>query len=273
MKQLISSILFGLLCMAALGQEEGEQRDWSNQAELSAVWTGGNSESSTFGFRNEFQQAFAQSQFILEAKGMRAESTTTARVALQTVDGIEVIETETTETTAENYLVNAKYRQDMKERFFWLASGAWLKNEFSGIQNRYTATLGLGNTWAERERFVFRSEYGFQLTSEEPVSGETDDYLAGLVQYELKYKFGNAVFDQSLEAVANLDDANDFRVDFSNHLTVAINGSLSLKASLQLLYDHQPTIQLIPVQNGESSVPFELEEWDTFFTTSLAIDF
>jgi hypothetical protein len=72
----------------------------------------------------------------------------------------------------------------------------------------------------------------------------------------------------------NLDETSDWRADMANGLAVAMSDNLALKVGLQLLYDNEPAIELIPnTPAPPAEVPFELDEMDTILTTSLVVDF
>ena len=76
----------------------------------------------------------------------------------------------------------------------------------------------------------------------------------------------------------NFDDTSDYRADWSNGLAVAMTERLQLKATLQLLYDHQPGFVLVPVDrpagsNLPSTVLAQLDELDSIFSVALVVNF
>ena len=64
-----------------------------------------------------------------------------------------------------------------------------------------------------------------------------------------------------------------------NSIAVTMTGRLALKASLQVLFDNQPAFDLVEVRGPAPasmplgvSVPIELDDIDTIFTTALVIN-
>ncbi len=268
-----------LLCgtAPALAQEEAAG-GWKDTAEFSYVMTTGNSETSTLGFKNILSRAWERSGFTLKAGGIRAESTTTSRSA---VNGA-VSETETTSKTAENYYLNGKYDRKITERFFWYAGLGWDRNRFAGIENRYIAEAGVGNIWINEDRIKFRTEYAATFTDQEdvfPVAGADDNWLGARFAWDYLHKFGaNTVYQNLLVLDANLDDTDDWRGDMINSVAVAMSERLALKVSLQWLYDNEPSFVSVdnfdaPGGNLIGTVPFQLDELDTVFTASLVVNF
>ena len=257
--------------------EETPEKAWSNKSELSAVWTGGNAESSSLGFKNDYQRTIGKGEINFKVGGIRAESTRFTRTATGTPDNFIVTETEETEKTAENYYLRFKYDRKINERFFWFTGLDWERNEFAGIDNRSSISAGVGNVWVETKRRKLKTDYGFQYTKEDNVIEfeNTDDTFGAIVlTYVFFQKIGkNAAFDQTFNGVANLEETRDFRVDLNSGLTATLTERLAIKVGLQLLYDNQPSFDAITLEDGGTTVPFELDELDTVFTTSLVINF
>ena len=268
------------LCICFIGYAadgEPEKKPWTNQAELSAVWTGGNAESKSFGFKNDFLYKQEHGSFSVKFGGLRAENTATRFRAIGLPDNFMVEKTSQTEITAENYYFNAKLVRDIRERLKWFAGAAWERNEFSGLRNRYTVSGGLEHVWIENDRGSFKTDYGVQYTDEEPrieVAGIDTSYIAARASYEWIKKIGkNASFNQALDAFLNSEDTDDFRIECNNGLSSSLTEKLALKIGLRVLYDNQPSFQPVALEGGGEIVPVELDEFDTVFTASLVINF
>ena len=76
----------------------------------------------------------------------------------------------------------------------------------------------------------------------------------------------------------NLNDTDDLRGDFTNALSVAINDHLALRTSLQLLWDNQPSLAGVPLEQplgtptGET-VLVPLDKLDTVISVALVANF
>jgi putative salt-induced outer membrane protein YdiY len=271
------SITFALLLGPSLLLAEGEATGWTDTAEFSFVATDGNTESSSFGFKNIAKREWDRFNVEIRAGGIRVESTTFTR---QAVDGV-VTEDKNSETIAENYFLNGRYNREISERFFWYAGAGWDRNEPAGIKNRYLGEGGVGNVWRDTDEMKFKTTYGLTYTDQEDVVDDPtkdDTYLGARFAWDYLNKLsGSAEYTNVLVVDENLDETSDWRADMSNGLAVAMSERLALKVGLRLLYDNEPALDLVPnvdgVGNPLAPVPFELEELDTILTVSLVVDF
>jgi hypothetical protein len=264
--------------------EETPKRDgWTDVAEFSVVATGGNAETSTLGFKNTLGRAWDGSSFELKAGGVRAQVTAITRFAVGTDPSrFTVVETTTTDRTAENYHLNGRFDRKLTDASFWFVGGGWDRNRFAGIQNRYAAVAGVGNVWVQRDAVRFRTDYAITVTRQEDVieAPDVDDTFAGL-RFSWKYvrKFGAAAtYGNDLVIDENLSATSDYRADMVNWVAVSLNRRLALKVSLQWLYDHRPAFQTIDLFDPMDPVTpigtvlVALDELDTVFTASLVIN-
>lgn len=283
---------FGLAALVALsggistapGQEEEKKTGWSDSAELSVVATAGNSESTTLGFKNTLIRDWERAQFTFKAAGIRAESASGDRIAMQTTPAPTpfVVIDPPKELSAENYIVDAKYGRNITDRLTWQSSIGWERNRFAGIENRYVASAGLGNVWHDREDLKFRTEYSVTYTDQEDVTPTpgVDDSFAGirlLVDY-LNQLGENSTYTTTLVIDENVDETDDWRADWVHGFGVSLNRRVALKVSLTLLYDNLPSLEQIALYdnlgvNTGTTVTNQLDELDTIFSTSLVVSF
>ena len=286
------SVLSGMIALAALAttgidrvwaQEEGEEIGWANTAELTAVFTGGNAEASTMGFRNELVRSWNNATFSADVGALRAESTLVARTATGSSPvGAQVTSVSITSLTAESYYARGRYERQLNPRTFWYAGTGWDRNTFTGIANRYSWAGGIGNTWLDDDRSAFRTAYGVSYTLQDDVSPApgSDDTFAGL---SLSYDYRRALtatteFTSVLAADQNLNESSDFRTDLTNALAVSMTSQLALKLSWQLLYDKQPALVGLPLADADGFatgdiVFVELDKVDNFVTLALVASF
>lgn len=267
------------LALVALPVAAEEDLGWSDTAEFSYVLTDGNSESQTLGFKNVLKRAWENARFTLKAGGIRAETTTTTRTAVGTPGAFVIDERSVTETAAENYYLNGRYRADITDRFFWYAGAGWDRNRPAGIENRYIAEGGVGNTWVANDDVTFSTEYGATFTDQEDVVGPGDSFVGARLSWDYENKLtDNTKYTNVLVLDANLDESDDWRGDMVNSVAVAMNSRLALKLSLQWLYDNQPSFAEVALENPigtptGQTVLFELDDLDTVFTASLVVNF
>ncbi len=271
------TMLFSVVCFA----EEGQDRNWTDQAELSYVMTGGNVETNTLGFKNLFDYKWEKATLTFKVGGIRAENTNKYYFAVGDSNNFSVISEEETVKTAEMYYANIKYQRNISEKFFWFTGLGWERNRFSGIDNRYNLFAGVGNIWFDSEESKFKTEYGLQYTKEEPVFEPLNyDDSYGSLRFAYTYfrkVFQNSQFDQNLEVVMNMEETSDYRAVLQNSFTTNFSKRLALKVGLDFFYDNEPAFINIPLFDSNNvetgTVLYELDELDTVFTTSLVITF
>jgi putative salt-induced outer membrane protein YdiY len=262
---------------AGTARAEEEDRAWSDVAEFSWVQTAGNSETSTFGFKNTLARSWEKSSFTFKAGGIRAEATTKTYTA-SGVDPVVFEITEATTTSAENYYLNGRYDRKITDRFFWYSGAGWDRNIPAGISNRYMAIAGVGNIWFDGDDMKFRTDYALTYTDQEDEAeqaGVDYSFLGARFSWEYLNKFSeNTTYENLLVLDFNLEETSDYRADMINSVAVAMNSHLALKVSLQWLYDNRPSfINVVRLDPPPDTAAFELDSLDTQFIASLVVNF
>lgn len=274
-------LLLALLAAAAGAQEEEEREPgWYDAAELTVVQTAGNTEASTLGLRNVLERVWEDAELTFTARALRSEQTTFTRFARLTDDGLDLVEIDDSELSAENYLARLRYRHELDTALFWFAGTSWERNQFAGFDSRTSVVGGLGHVWWEREESHLRTNYGATWTREESTLGGGSESFAGVeLGWDYRRDFGtNSSYTSVLRIDENLDDTDDLRADFVNAVSVKMTERLALQLSLQLLFDNQPASTQIPVVGADGAptgerVPFQLDELDSVLNVALVIDF
>ena len=259
-----------MVALAAIGQQyvyaqdkgAGTGKDerklgWSNTADLSLVVTEGNSASTTLGFSDQLNHVWQDARFEFEVTAVRSY-TSDDRFFL--VDpGIEfpvggapqnpasfLVKPEPT-LDVSNYLVRGEYERDLSPRVFWNTGGSWYRNDDAGILNRYIAFAGLGNKWVDNQRRRFATSYGVSYTDreEEKPDPEKDRRFAGArVGWDYTERFNaGTTFDSDLATNVNLADPSDYSIGTLNALSVSITNHVSIKVSLQWLFENEPALE------------------------------
>ena len=142
---------------------------WTYSAKLTAVWVGGNSESSTFGLGSTLRRQGDHNDLKFEVGGIRTESSLKDRTAVGTATSFQVTENETKRKTAESYFARARYDRKLASGFVLFGGADWLRNTFSGIDSRTLVAVGAGRQWADRDDFKFKTDLGLTYTFQEDV--------------------------------------------------------------------------------------------------------
>ena len=264
----------------ASAQDEDDELGWSDAAELTAVLTGGNAESTTLGFRNELSRVWEDANLAFTVGALRTEASTITRSAVGTSSStFQVNKTAVSALTAANYFARAQYDRELSSRTFWYTGGGWERNTFTGIDHRHTGGGGIGNIWVDNDRTAFRTAYGVAVTRQNNVVGGDETFGGLRLSYDYRQQLTpNTEFTSVLVADENLSDRGDFRTDFTNALAVNMSDMLALKVSWPLLYDREPSLAEVPFL-GASGAPTvetvlaELDTVDSFLTFALVANF
>ena len=237
--------------------KEPPKLGWSNSTDLSLVVTAGNSAALTWGFTNQLRHVWKDARFESEVNVVR--SNTSDDHFFLVGPGIEfpvggapvnpptsLVKPDPTLDVA-NYLISGKYERNITPRFFWNTGASWDRNDDAGILNRYIVHAGVGNTWADTARRRFATTYGVSYTDreEEKPDPEADRRFAGArlgSDYMERFNAGTT-FDNKFAANVNLSDPTDYSINTTSALTVSVVSHVSLKVSLQWLYENEPALE------------------------------
>jgi hypothetical protein len=237
--------------------KEPPKLGWSNSTDLSLVVTAGNSAAQTWGFTDELRHVWKDARFKFEANVVRSD--TSDDRFFQVAPGLEfpvggapvnpstsLVKPEPTLDVA-TYLLRGSYERNITPRFFWNTGASWDRNDDAGILNRYIMHAGVGNTWVDIERRRFATSYGISYTDreEEEPDPEKDRRFAGArLGWDYMEKFNaGTTFDHKFATNVNLSDSSDYSIDTTSALTVSMVSHVSLKVSLQWLYENEPALE------------------------------
>jgi len=278
----LASIAFLGGAQPVRAQDDTEKKlGWFLTANIAAVWTGGNSQSSTYGLAGTLDRVWTGSRLRFELGGTQTESSLKTRAAVGTSPtNFSLLESTQTETTAELFYARARYDHNITKRFYAVGGVDWLRNIFAGIDSRTLVGLGAGNTWADNDATKFSTNYGFTYTFQSEVVNNpfTKNEFPGIrLGYDLWWKITSTTeFVSDIAIDWNLDNRDDVRIDFLNSLPVSISEKMLLKPSLQLLWRNDPALTEVPLETAGGvptgdTVLVPLEKLDTLFTLAFVI--
>lgn len=213
-----------------------------DQAELSFVDTGGNSDVTTLSLKNELGYAFTD----------RVTASWKALALLGESGGT---------TNAERYATELRLDYRIARRFYVFTGGGWLKDRFSGFDARYTAVTGGGFRFLTGPRHFLDGELGAAYADERYTTGARQDFLSG--RAFARYVFAltdKSRFSQTVEYLHDFEDADNYGVNTETALTAALNSYMSLKVSYTVRYDNLP-------------VPATIERTDTALSVTLVFNY
>jgi putative salt-induced outer membrane protein len=239
---LFSAVIF-LAAVSAAGAQELSKTDtgWSDQAEFSYVETSGNTDTTSFAGRNLLTYRHAPGTAgSWKIGGLHSE--------------------EGGRTTAERFETEFRFDWRYTKRIYGYVLAGWSKDRFAGIDHRYYAGSGAGYRLLDGPRHFLAAEAGFNLTREDYINGEGNDFLTGraFTKYEYAITEKNR-FSQSLEFLYDFSDPSHFRVNSETALVASLTDIFSLKAGYAVRYDNEP-------------IPAGLEKTDTILSMTLVVN-
>ena len=274
-----------LLCAPSPVRAQAKPVGWTTTANLSGVFTDGNSAGSSFGFKARTERNWLRTQYFLEGGGIRQSATDITRYAVGTPGSFTVTDTETTSTKAENYFAETGFMRRVTESFFWELGGGFKRDLFSGVEELWSGRAGVGYFWTDRSaqdlKLGVAATYNHQ--KEKVDDPATKDQFAG-ARFTADYsaKFGTSKqsqFQSKLALDENLQVTDDFRSSWDNTLTVSMTRKLALQLGGKWNYRNLPALQEIPLYlvaptpgastNLKAYAPYKKS--DVWFTVSLVL--
>jgi putative salt-induced outer membrane protein len=229
-----------LLCIAVSGYSQVKR--FGDEAELSYVDTGGNTDIVNFAAKNAMKYKFAWNlEGFWKIGALYGKS-----------DG---------DKNAENYYTEFRLDYLFSERFYSALIAGWLRDRFAGIDERYYMGPALGYYFLAGPVHMLSGEVGLNYVSDDYIDDTENDYFNGRAYAVYEYLIAEKnKFTQSMEFLYNLEQSKDYNINsqtaFINHL----QDYLSLKISYVINFDNEP-------------VPSSLKETDTILSVSIILTY
>jgi hypothetical protein len=241
----------------AQGAASEEALGWSNSTDLSVVVAQGNADTSSFGLDDTLRRHWKQANFQLKVDVFQTNEADDPFLLIEpglTWDpgedpppGSTTVVEPPLETEAARVFVEGKYDREIRKRLYWSAGGSWDRNEDAGILNRYIAFGGLGRIWWDREDLAFKTVWALSYTDreEDEIDPEKDLRFGGMrFSWDYMNKWGKlVVYENGFTANMSLKDAGDYSLGMTNSISVIVARHLSLKVSLQGLFENEPALE------------------------------
>jgi len=239
------------------GGKDAPKLGWSNSTDLSLVVTGGNSDSTTLGFSNQLRHARMEDRFEFDVSVVRANESDDRFFLVEprlefavggapTAPATTLIKPEPSLDVA-NYLIRTAYERHISPKVFWNTGASWYRNDDAGILNRYVVFAGLGNEWVDSSRRRFATSYGISYTDreeEEPDPEKERRFAGARAGWDYTEHINAATtFDSQFWWNLGFADPTDYSFNTLNALTVSVDSRVSLKVSVQWLYENEPALE------------------------------
>lgn len=221
---------------------DAEEKRWSEQAELSFVDTGGNTDITTLAAKNLLKYKFSE----------KWQGEWTVGALYGETDG---------QKNAESYFSDLRLDYLFTNRLYSFAAAGWSQDEFAGIDSRYYVGPGVGYKFIAGPKHFLLGEVGANHVYEEYTDDTDEAYIEGRAYARYEYAFTQKnKFSQSVEYLYDFEDGDNYDVNSETALISALSDYLSLKTSYVVKYDNQP-------------VPSTLKETDTILSVALVVNF
>ncbi len=211
-----------LLCICCVDGFAGEKK-WKNEAELSYVQTGGNTDVTTLSFKNLLNYQFNErlkSAWKMGAIYGRSEG----------------------ERTAESYMTELRTDYKLKEKRYLYGMAGFLTDEFAGFDSRYYGGLGAGYHSLDGPNHFLSSELGLNYSLEEYIDDTDQRFTEGRAFVSYEYAIGDhSRFSQGLEYLYDFTESENYRINSDTAMKVQINTIVSLKVGYEVHFDNAPT--------------------------------
>ena len=232
--QLTACLLFGALAAAGSRAQDAPPQElcpcpppapppplWTGSLGLSYLANSGNTDNESLGFTAGV--ARLPTPWGLEASLAASQAET---------DGVK---------TAERYFAGVRGKRAIGERFELFGGLSYESDEFAGFDSR--AIVEAGGIWKALLGPVHELAFdaGVTWTTEDPVIGESNDYLGAVLGAAYVWKISaGATFRERLAYYPNFDTSDDWRVRSETTLEAAIASSWALRVAYLFTRDNLP---------------------------------
>ena len=262
MQVVLRVLVLSVLCLVSFHEPVSAQADeaavprWSNATELSLVATAGNTATWTFGFANTLQRTWDSARLRTRFDGVRTESASDRFLLVEPGLRFPVGDTPTDpavtkvtpaiEPDVEQFYAEARLDKEITEQLFWNVGASWDRNSDAGILNRAIVFAGVGNVWASDDDVAFSTSYGVSYTNREESAPDPlkEGEFAGLrTSTTYKQRFGAVTTDNDTTVNMSFVRTSDYSVNTTSGVGVSMGRYLSLRVSLQLLFENEPGLE------------------------------
>lgn len=145
------------------------------------------------------------------------------------------------DTTASDWKARGRGDYMVNDQMSIYGLMGWQRNRFAGIERRFDEGVGVAYKVIDAKPSHLTAEAGLGLNQQKSTADVTDNFLsarlAGLYRHDIGDK---AYFSQMVEALPNLSDGDDLRINSESALIAPLSDWVSLSIGLVVKYDGLP---------------------------------
>lgn len=195
---------------------------WSGALTFGALWTAGNTETTTINGNFNAQRRGEKDRWTFDLYG---------NYGTTDPGGIE---------TTNNSGGGAKYDYFQTEKLYWYGNTQAKVDHVADLNLRYIAGAGAGYQWFETEKAKWGTELGLSYVDEdfEDDSADADFASVRVASNYARNLSTTTTFEQVAEAFPSLDDSDDFVAKVDNRLKLNITGKWIAQIQYVLDFDN-----------------------------------
>jgi len=212
-----------LSCFAFGVARAEEKKEWEHSAELSLLLTSGNTEISTFGVGGA--SAYKPDPWAVKAKANYLRSSDS---------GLK---------KAESFEAELRGERKLSEPLSIFVLANYLKNQFSGFNDRFGAETGANYLLLKQEAHELSTELGVGVIKENRTDNTIQNFVTGRIGARYAWRFSeNGEFSTQTSFIENFQTTRDWRIRNVNSVTAILTSVLSLKASFAVEHLNTPVM-------------------------------
>src|SRR5512140_2733367 len=259
---------------------------WTTTANLSGVFTGGNTQALSLGLKARTERNWLRTLFFAEGGAIRQDAEDKNVFAVGTLSSYTVTDESVRNKKAENYFAETGFERRVTERFFWTLNGGYKRDLFSGVEQLYSGRGGIGYFWSDRSaqelKLGLDATYNHQK-ERVPNPEAKENWAGGRLSADYAVKFGTSkqsAFTSKLALDQNLQVSKDFRALWDNALTVSVNRRLALQLGGKADFRNMPALQEVrlfatppaPGASSNAKVTTPYKKTDVWVTVSFVLN-
>lgn len=235
---LAAGILMGIALAApaptrAQDAKPEEKKGWETSANAGVTLARGNSKSfmATAGINST--RKWSKDEALLGASGGYGEST-----AVERADAAP----DATTKNADYLKGFSQWNHLFTERFYGGVRLDAIHDDIADVNYRFTLSPLIGYYFIKNPSTTLAAEVGPSFVYEQ-VGGDEDSYLGARLAERFEHKFkGGARIWQTAEIIPQVDDVENFIVNFELGVEAPLSKKMNLRVVLQDTYDNQPAV-------------------------------
>ncbi len=226
--QTLVAVLLGALLLlagpAVLGAQETTEAPaspWAGNLGLSYLATGGNSDTTSFGFDAKLERVPEPWGLLFLANYLKA--------------------TDSGDTTAERYGISLRANRKLSERWELFGGAGAGRDRFAGFDFRGLLEAGASYHALLGPEILLRLDGGLTWTKEDRIAEEDRDYLGGVLGLDFAWKPKKDIaLTQQLKFFPDFDRSSNWRLYSETAFQSTVAGPLAVKLSYEVRYQNLP---------------------------------